>query len=196
MRVVHTSHDQPREFHSEINDWLEVRRGRTRFPCRPLNSSRYLIGSGSNCHLQLGGTVPMLHSLLVHRDERWTVEVVAPEPTLLVNGESCRHRHLCVGDCIRLAGFEFVLCTAEGGVPKPDQRKPHHQMFASTSLEEDTAGLTASQLLERMEQEIAVVEEFEENRRRGAISLLDAARRQAALAHTKDSCNRADRRAA
>src|SRR5688500_1252666 len=46
--------------------WLEVRRGRTRAPRRAVRRQRFLIGAGSNCQLQLGGSdIPILHSILL-----------------------------------------------------------------------------------------------------------------------------------
>jgi len=174
MRIVHGSHDGRREAEPHSGDWLEVRRGRTRFPRRPLSSDRFLIGSGTNCHLQLGGDMPMLHSLLVQEEGRWTVEVIAPEPMLFVNGEACRQRVLCVGDCIQIGEFEFALCRGEGGRTEPAPRHPHHRAVTSASVTEEAAELTASELLERVEVEVVAVVEFEAGRRRGAKALLDA----------------------
>lgn len=196
MRVIHATHQDQGEINSGISDWLEVRRGRTQFPHRPLIASRCLIGSGSNCHLQLGGEVPMLHSLLVLQEGQWTLEVVAPEPTLFVNGEACRHRALSVGDRIQLAEFEFALCRGEKGVPKPDRRRPHHQAFMVQSLREETAGLTASELLERLESELSAIELYEQGRQQGAMALLDAARRQSGSQKGSDSAPQHRRRVA
>ena len=176
MRVIHNSHDDQGEFTAGTCDWLEVRRGRTRFPQRPLNSTRCLIGSGTNCHLQLGGDLPMLHSLLVLEDGCWTLDVIAPEPRLFVNGDDCRHRQLCIGDRIQVAGFEFALCRGEHGSPKSTPQNPHHRAVTSESVREEAAGLSASELLEQMEQDICAVDEFEQGRRDGAEALLDAIR--------------------
>ncbi len=178
MRVFHASHDKSREIQAGTSAWLEVRRGRTRFPHRPLTSSRYLIGSGTNCHLQLGGPVPMLHSLLVLDGDCWTLDVVAPEPTLFVNGEACRHRALCVGDRIQIGDFEFALCRGDGGPPEPAPRRPHRPAITSTSLSELPTSLSASELIERMESEVVTVSEFEEGRRNGARALLEAIRQR------------------
>ncbi len=164
MRVIHTSHEEQDELKSGTSDWLEVRRGRTHFPQRPLTSSRILIGSGTNCHLQLGGDVPMLHSLLVLDEEHWTLDVIAPEPTLFVNGEVCRHRELCIGDRIQLADFEFALCCVEGGVPKTTLRKPHHSTTATACVQREAIGLSASELLEQVERDIVAIDDFEQGR--------------------------------
>ncbi|MCA9075129.1 MAG: hypothetical protein KDA93_08855 [Planctomycetaceae bacterium] len=175
MRVIHTSHHGPRHANEAACDWLEVRLGRTRFPHRPLFSSRILIGSGTNCHLQLGGDVPMLHSLLTFENGCWTLDVIAPEPTLCVNGETCRHRNLCIGDQIQLAEFEFVLCRSENGCPRDESGRPHWRSVSSVAHEGQVAELSAAELLQRMEAEMSLVESFEEGRRRGAKALLEAA---------------------
>lgn len=104
----------------ECGDWLIVRRGRTRFPRRPLESGRFLIGSGTNCHLQLGGGLPILHCLLLRAEEGWAIEAVAPEPPLLVNGIRCRHHTLRAGDAIQIADFEFVIESQDSTKPSAE----------------------------------------------------------------------------
>ena len=66
---------------------LEICSGRTRFPLRPVRSTRFLIGAGEGCDLQLGGTdMPPLHSI-IHVDRVETLlETVALTPPLKVNG--------------------------------------------------------------------------------------------------------------
>ncbi len=186
MRVIHTSHEFRSDAPAGTGDWLEIRRGRTKFPHRPLTASRCLIGSGTNCHLQLAGDVPLLHSLLVLDEGRWTLEVIAPEPKLFINGEASRHRELCVGDCIQLGDFEFALCRGEGGPQEPAPRRLHHRQFPSGSDRDVAARLTAAELVERMESELDVMLEFDEGRRECARALLEAIRQRPAILRMSD----------
>src|SRR4029077_10738480 len=66
---------------------LEVTRGVTRFPRRPVTHPRFLIGAGSTCDLRLGGEgIPALHSLITVSGRDITLEAIAAEPALRVNG--------------------------------------------------------------------------------------------------------------
>lgn len=196
MRVIHASHQGPGQDDSTARDWLEISRGRTQFPHRPLSSNRILIGSGTNCHLQLGGHMPVLHSLLLRGVGGWRLDVIAPEPAIFVNGEGCRHRELSIGDRIQLAEFEFVLCRSEKGVPRSKSGGPHQQQDAADSIQAETGRLSATELLERMEQEMIAVEEFERGRRNGARALLEAASTEATILRFRDRQQTQHRRAA
>lgn len=88
--------------------WIEIRGGRTRFPRRPLQGDRLLIGSGSNCHLQLGGGMPMAHSVISLGPEGWVIEALVAEPKLVVAGEVVRRASLHDGDLIQLGPFTLV----------------------------------------------------------------------------------------
>lgn len=88
--------------------WIEVRGGRTRFPRRPIQGDRLLIGSGSNCHLQLGGGMPMAHSVISLDADGWSIEALAAEPKLMVAGSPVRRAALHDGDLIQLGPFTLV----------------------------------------------------------------------------------------
>jgi len=88
--------------------WIEIRGGRTRFPRRPITGGRLLIGSGSNCHLQLGGGIPMAHSVIRQENEGWTIEALASEPRLMVGGAVARRSALRDGDVIEVGRFRLI----------------------------------------------------------------------------------------
>jgi hypothetical protein len=95
---------------SQAGMWLEIRKGRTGFPLRPISGDRFLIGAGSHCHLQLGGdSMPMLHSLLVIDGKRAYLEAVVPTPALQVNGQARRAVELVDEDHVTIGEFEFVF---------------------------------------------------------------------------------------
>jgi hypothetical protein len=88
--------------------WIEIRGGRTRFPHRPIQGDRLLIGSGTNCQLQLGGGMPMAHSVISLGPEGWSIEALVAEPKLVVGGEVVRRASLHDGDLIQVGPFTLV----------------------------------------------------------------------------------------
>src|SRR4051812_43150982 len=82
---------------------LEVCRGRTEHPLRPVHSERFLIGSSPRCDLRLGGEdMPPLHSLIVIDGTDVWLEAVAPRPHLVVNDRPQSSVRLADGDHIRV----------------------------------------------------------------------------------------------
>lgn len=88
--------------------WIEIRGGRTRFPYRPIPGDRLLIGSGSNCDLQLGGNMPMAHSVIQRSADGWVIDALVAHPHLLVRGEVIRRAMLLDGDEIQIGPFSLV----------------------------------------------------------------------------------------
>jgi hypothetical protein len=111
MYKIHPAHAKtsPASRQPKPLAWLQVRRGGTRYPLRPVYSTRFLIGSGTNCHLQLGGAIPLLHSLLTREVQGWTIEAVFPEPQLRINGVESRQCKLHPDDIIEIGPFEMQL---------------------------------------------------------------------------------------
>ncbi len=191
MHFVHSPHDGAAPIENLGGDWLEVRRGRTRFPHRPLALDRILIGAGTNCHLQLGSDLPMLHTLLTREQGRWRVEAIAPEPALLVNGTTCRCQTLCANDVIRIAEFEFVYRCEDG---KQHDRKRHVRAQTDggsasgrrsaqlrSVCREEASSPSADQLVNRLEQELDLIDQLGHDRRSAANGLLRAILRQGSL---------------
>lgn len=113
MHIVHDSHDSSSRPDLPDVMCLQIERGSTRFPLRTLPSSRFLIGAGTNCHLQLGGDLPMLHSLLIREASGWRIEAIAPAPDLLVNGVKQRSYALATTDVVEIGPFRFRLSDPE-----------------------------------------------------------------------------------
>lgn len=111
MHIIHSAHAAPSPSRSvrQPQAWLQVWRGDTRFPLRPICTCRFLIGAGTNCHLQLGGEIPLLHCLLLRDFDGWTIEAIAPEPALLVNGVEVRRTLLEPHDLVSIGPFELQL---------------------------------------------------------------------------------------
>ncbi len=164
--------------------WLEIRRGKTNFPLRPISGDRFLIGAGSHCHLQLGGEhVPMLHSLLVIQGKTAHLEAVVSEPPLVVNGEVRRVVDLSDEDTVSIGDFEFVFHRLVSSEPVTQA------VAITTPTGEEICGvaelsqLSALELVNLIEEEARQIGEFTRNREAGAISLLDAARRVGTDSH-------------
>lgn len=168
---------------------LEVRRGRTGQPLRPVLGCRFLIGNGQGCDLRLNGDVPPIHSVLFREGGHVWLEAVAAVPPLAVNGHPVERTLLSQGDEIEIGPFRILV------------HRPHLAALESAPLAEyapdvrptsdddaafDPAGLTAAELVERIEQEEAQVEQFTRRRQTGADSLLAAvlARAEARCAAT------------
>lgn len=166
--------------------WLEIQRGRTLYPRRPVLTDRFLIGAGSNCHLQLGGDgMPFLHSLLTVERGGVFIEAFVPWPELCVNGETLRTAHLADGDEITIGPFQFTVHLRASAEVEPEQ-----SLYAAIPPEaaqeesepEDASALSTAELVAQIESLESEVEAHEAAERRGAAALLDAARRVAVVA--------------
>lgn len=179
-----------------LGPWVEIVRGRTSFPHRPVRGDRFLIGAGSQCDLQLGGPeIPMLHSLIVVHPRGVTLEAFAPTPDLLVNGEKRRSVTLRHHDRVEIGRVELrfhnpaevaPLPTQLDGVP--DEVPVDDPSLAApialtaeelTDLTETTSAgdMTLDALVERLEEERQAAQELADRRASGAAALLDAIRR-------------------
>lgn len=155
---------------------LEVCRGRTQFPVRPIASDRFLIGSGKRCDLRLGGSVPPLHCI-IYRDggDVW-LDAIAAQPAIKVNGRVAQCVRLHDGDLIEIASFHFRLRCALPTASSAIASKAEHVEPASLSAEPaDVESMSAAELVERLAAELEDVEEFEDRRLTGAEALLAAA---------------------
>lgn len=168
--------------HSEFS--IEIRRGRTEFPSRPVGPTPFLIGSGEECDLRLGGDqIPAVHSRLFIEDNTLHVEVLASHPQLAINGRAAKQGILLDGDKLNMGSFEFVI-----------RRHAHHAAESAPTIVnevelgdlddfevddfdvEDLAGLSAAELLDRIEKEQAFVDAFENRQRMGARALVNSVR--------------------
>ncbi|MHC4877242.1 MAG: FHA domain-containing protein [Planctomycetota bacterium] len=161
-------HDDSAEFPFQ----LEITRGRTQNPMRPITHERFLIGAGERCDLRLGGNdMPPLHSI-VHVDgiDVW-IDVIADGPELKVNSESTRSANLADGDEIEIGTFQLAL--RDTGADSPP---PILQAFNTDSIdgepEIDPSTLSPAELIELIEQEEELIEEFEARKRMGLETLM------------------------
>lgn len=166
---------------------FEIKCGKTASPMRPIIRDRFLIGSGPRCDLRLGGEgMPDLHSIVHIEGGAISIDPVADIPELLVNGHSGM-AELQDGDEIRIGQFRMVL----HGAPSQAESSPEPELVEDEPI--DPAELSASELVALIEQEEALIEEFEEGRRAGASALLDAVEHRAtSLVSKADAAGEAD----
>ena len=163
--------------------WIEILRGRTQYPRRPLEAERFLIGAGSSCHLQLGGEgMPFLHSLIVRTADGVLVEAFVPWPELRVNGDAVKSAALQQGDVVSIGGVEFAVHLESSlEIDHADPLLAPVPLDLADAEAEDIATLSASELVARIEAEEQEVEAFESRRQVGAAAILAAIRQHAPI---------------
>lgn len=156
---------------SESGFLLIIERGVSKFPTRPISYGRFLIGAGSNCHLQLGGDMPLLHSIILPEQDHLWIDAVSSVPALMVNGQSLRDGELHRGDVIEIG--EFVFCV--------DYRQPAMQSSAHAvsvpipATPPSGTERNAKELLDLLEQDLAELNQFADSRHQAAAALQQAA---------------------
>ncbi len=187
-----TSHN-PTEPLSELGVSLLIRRGQTTSRVRPVNSEKFLIGSGAACDLQLGGDpLSALHSILhVDGADVW-IEAMSAQPVMVNHHavESCLLRN---GDCVEIGPFEFQMQIESSqsqvqhfsATGSSRVRRPHFDLDAMSTTE-TVQRLSANQLVDAIDHELELIERFESRRHLGADALLKA------LMARKTEANRED----
>ncbi|MDB5392081.1 MAG: hypothetical protein JWM11_7727 [Planctomycetaceae bacterium] len=154
---------------------LEICRGLTRFPQRPISGPRFFIGSGPGCDLRLGGeSFPAIHSLIQTRENGVWFETLAAEPLARLNGELTRGEWLRDGDRIEIGAFQFLAHVLPELPPSAFGTATRSARGPAEHLGE----LSAAELTERLEGEMGHVERFERGRNAGAQALLQALKQQ------------------
>lgn len=156
---------------------LLIERGQTRFPQRPVNSQRFLIGAGSNCHLQLAGDVPLLHSIIIPDGDHLWIDAVSPYPPLLVNGQPQRESTLHTGDVLEIGAYVFTV------------GYQHPAVQAAIVNQKSAADMTVAELIEAIQAELEESDALASAREAGATALLQAARASAQNGQTPSQPN-------
>lgn len=161
---------------------FEITRGRTESPVRPISRDRFLIGAGERCDLRLGGNgIPAIHSVVhIDGDEIW-LETLADSPEVRVGGRVTRSAALEPGDELEIGSFCLTLhraSSAQEAVAPRIYGGPVSEVLTEEELANplDVEELTARQLVDLIDKEEALIEEFEARRRMGAQALMDVVR--------------------
>ena len=151
---------QPIQIDQGCAGGLEIHRGRTGYRFRPVIGNRLVLGSAPECDLRLGGAgMPPVHSQVHVEGGRVWIEAISADPPILVNGEPCQMIPLVDGDVIALGPFAFTWRAAE--VP-----------VVAASLAEN---LSMNELVERLEQDMAMVADRDETTRQAVANVVEAA---------------------
>jgi hypothetical protein len=152
---------------------LEVTKGQTRFRRRPVTTSRFLIGAGSTCDLRLGGEgMSALHSIITIAGGEIAIEAIAAEPALTVNGRLVQNAILHDGDVIAVGEVELLARLEAGHAPIGATAVAAPALPAAH--ERAPSELSAAELVDLIEQEERLIEDFEERKRVGANALVQA----------------------
>jgi hypothetical protein len=150
-----------------------------------MRGSRFLIGAGSNCDLQLGGTaIPILHSLIVRDAASLRIEALVPEPALRVAGRTVRETVLHEDELVEIGPFSLVV---HSGLPAADDLPADlagpldipsllAQQERHVEWHEAAQSLTAAELVDRLQAEVVAVEHLERRRQAGMDALLQSVR--------------------
>lgn len=166
---------------------LEIKKGKTSFPVRPVSGGRLTIGAGSCCGLQLTGReMPILHSVIHVEEEVARIEAMVAQPRLLLNGIPLRTSELSDGDLITIGPIEFEFCQSrphtatnlstaglsgsplQTSAPLTPDKKRDYSMTKETTLKD----LSASELVDLIEQDFHLIEKYESRREQGAAALM------------------------
>ena len=174
---VGTSHDDTSPTRCESGQFfLEISRGKTRYPRRPILKDRFLIGSASDCDLRLGGSAAPVVALILREAGELLIVTSSPDIIIHVNSQPCQSAELVAGDTIAFGSFEMVLRQRKLPVQVPGSRP-------GVTLADELAGKSADELASLIEQETEALAEFEDRRNTGARQLMAAiGQRMAALA--------------
>lgn len=156
-----------------------ITRGRTSFPVRPLEGTRCTIGGGAQCQLQLGGKIPMVHSVLQLTAHGWELEAIAPTPLLFVNGQSVRKLLLQPNDEVSIGDFSLQYQHRHAATSTAEVVKPPaipEPVPVADAVADSPEELSVSGLVDRLETAMQELESLETKRKQGWESLLAAAR--------------------
>jgi hypothetical protein len=151
--------------------YLEIVKGSTQFPNRPVYEGVFLIGSGSNCDLRIGGPdTPAVHSVVRAEQGDVHIESLSRKPVLRVNGSPVDRVELRSGDRLQIGSIQMVAKFQAVPAAAP-------AVVAETPAPQDLSAMSAEQLIGLLEEDLALVEEHGRHEAAGAELLLEAARK-------------------
>lgn len=163
---------------------MEIARGKTAHPVRPINRDRFLIGAADWCDLCLGGPqTPILHSVIHLDGQQAWIDAVGEGLELRVNGRVTSFAELHAGDRIEIGAIALTFgqrsAPARNAAPVAPTPESYYDPVPSDLRDDelDLSSLSAAELVDLIEDDMELVEEFERRKRRGTEALLDAVRR-------------------
>lgn len=153
-----------------------------RQPVEPVTEGEFLIGSGAQCQLRFGDhDIPEVHTVLSVQQDTVMLTCQHSRPALRLNGQQESECKLADGDLIEIGSHRmlFRMVSAANRITLDEDE------FSTANLP-----ITAEGLVDRLDEQIHLVEELNQTPDQAVMELLHAARRaneQEAVAATSSS---------
>jgi hypothetical protein len=160
-----------------------------RQPIEPVAMGEFLIGSAAHCHLRFGDAgIPDVHTTLHVAREIVLLRSETTKPGILVNGQLETECRLADGDMLELGRHRmlFRLSAAEQRITLNEEQFAAADVKQRAVLVED--GLNVQQLVDRLEEQLDLVDELTHSPDDAMLDLLKAV----AGAGSKESLQRED----
>jgi hypothetical protein len=139
----------------------------------PVALGEFLIGSGAQCHLRFGDRkIPVVHTILSVDHDLVRLHSSVADPPILVNGSAETECRLSDGDLLELGDYRllFRLASAENRITLDEE------LFLENTLAEQEQRVEnvteAKRLVDRLEEQIQLVEELAHTPDQGVLELL------------------------
>lgn len=140
--------------------WIGVASPSSPHRLESMLAGTFQIGRGKTCHLRLGDeSIPELLAVIVADRTRARISTQSNSPLLLLNGEPVEDSPLRDGDLLEAGPYTLVFRRLRNGAESA--------VVDDGGGGIDTSKATAAELVEALEEEIAVVEELEHTPTRG-----------------------------
>lgn len=135
-----------------------------RAPIEPVCRGEFLIGSGPQCQLRLGGPgIPEVHTILTVEAQAITVKPLESQPPLIRNGSPCETGPLQDGDLLELLDHTLLF-----------RRLVEEERITLDETEFSAADATPLELIDRMSSELETISGLEETQQKAVERLLSA----------------------
>lgn len=159
-----------------------------RQPIEPVTLGTFLLGSGAECHLRFGDkAIPKVHTELRVEPGRVLMSAREPSPPVYVNGSVETECRLYDGDLLELGSERllFRYSSAEQRITLNEQEFLEGLM--SRTSDENPQEPTVETLVERLEEQVSLVEELTQNDEDGLADLIRTVARASNSTRTVDS---------
>lgn len=173
-----------------------------RQPIEPVTVGSFLLGSGGDCHLRFGDeTIPEVHTELTVEPGRVMMSAKAAYPPVYVNGTVETECRLYDGDLLELGSERllFRFSSAEQRITLNEQEfleglasKPtgyQSSVSESSATESTIAEPTVETLVQRLEEQVSLVEELTQNDEDGLADLIRTVAASASKSSSTDGSN-------
>ena len=145
-----------------------------RQPIEPIALGKFLIGSASQCHLRFGNSeIPEVHTVLNVERDAVLLQSSVTDPPILVNGLAETECRLSDGDMLELGDHRMLFRFAASEQRITLDEEQFDQRLSSGEVRVDNV-VSAEQLVDRLEEQINLVEELTHSPNDAMMDLLRA----------------------